>query len=234
VNAQTHEDDAPLTSLRRPSLRVIAFVVGYVAVVLCVDTLAALRVRVPIDWTFFVWRAGPWRSFDVFKFVFWFLIPSCIALRRIDWGAFGIARWKRWDYGLLAGMVLVGAASFIVIPLIPDLNQYYQSASGMDTGRRVQGIARYLIWTLSWLTGWEFMHRYWLPRYLVPKWPRFGWLLIPIFETIYHLQKPWSEAILVAVFSFVATPLAIHRKNVLLPFLAHFIIEFAVALYMAG
>ncbi len=167
---------------------------------------------------------GPLRSFDLFKFFFWFVIPFVWSLRRMDWAWFSFRRWKRIDVALLAVLTLLGCCAVLVVPLVPQLRAIYPSMRGMGWGI----VVLQLVWTCSWLPGWEFIHRYFLLRPVSARWPRWGWLLVPVSETAYHLLKPWPEMLGMAALSVALTWWALRRRNVLLPFLVHLAIELAL------
>lgn len=202
---------------------ILAAALVYVAVVLIVDTLATRGVDVPFDWGIFRWRAGG--GFDAFKFVAWFLIPLALALPTMDWGYFGVTRWRRMDWGILGACVAVGAIAVLSITLFPSLRSVYGSHAGASPEAKWFFLSYSLLWTLSWVVGWEFMHRYVLLRPLSELWPKYGWLIIPVYEGAYHLQKPLIEAVGMFAASAVLTYWALKRRNALLPFVAHLIIE---------
>jgi hypothetical protein len=229
------------------------FAVAYVAVVLGVDLLASAGVRWPIDWSMFVWHGGrvrsffdgiglpqflygwtAWKvlqSFDYFKFVFWFLVPFCICLWHMDWGAFGWKRWKPMDKWFLLGAFVVLAAAVLVMPLFPELRKEFPSLRHLSGNERWMRFGIAIFWNLSWVVGWEFMHRYFLLRRLDAQWPKYGWVLVPIFEVAYHYRN-YAMAAGMGVFSIVLTIYARERKNVLLPFLAHLFIELFLVAFM--
>jgi len=195
----------------------------YAAAVLAADTLAVQHVRTPVNWGALRWR-GPWGA-DFFKFFAWFVVPFVLSLPWLDAGWFGVRRWKRADWFLLGGLAVAGAAAVALIPLVPSLRATYGSASFLPAGQKWAVLRHDVVWTLSWLLGWEFMHRYFMLRPVSRAWPRYGWLIIPLYEGAYHLQKPLIEAGGMVLFSLVLTYWALKRRNVLLPFLAHFIVE---------
>ena len=229
------------------------WVVVYVVSVLAVDTLAVWGIRWPFDWTFFLWgshriqdwalrwgapkgladlvTSWPFGQVDYFKLVFWFVVPFVMCLRGMDWGALGVKRWRRIDLYLLGGLALLGLAAVLVIPYIPSLRAYYPGQRGMHAVPWAQ-FPVHLCWVLSWLLGWEFMHRYFLLRRVSARWPHWGWCLVPIFETAYHLQKAGLEAAAMLVFSIILTRWTLRRNNVLLPFLAHLIVEIELILFL--
>lgn len=228
-------------------------VLAYVALVLLVDTLTAKGVGTPFNFTIFHWRMGAlydlarhvglpvglvgWlqsgllQHFDLFKFTFWLLIPFFFALWRMDWGVFGYKRWSQIDLLLLSILAVLGMAAVLLVPHIRALGTTYHGLSHLP-GKKVTFFLVQFFWIVSWLPGWEFMHRYVLLRRAAISWPRFGWLLVPISEGLYHLQKPALEALGMVALSVVLTQWALRRKNILLPFLVHFIIEIELAAFL--
>jgi len=239
-----------VTAPSQPSRRGILLVILYVTVVLGVDSLAALHYYWPWEWAVFRWSfqdlfalmgllelgqsiaQTPLGDFDVFKFLFWFLLPMAFCLRSMDWGWVGFQRWKRLDLFLLAGFLVLAMAAILVIPLFPSLRNTYPSLRELSASQKLTIFYGKTLWTLSWFVGWEFLHRYFLLRQVHARWPRFGWLLVPLSETIYHLQKPLPETVGMALFSVVATRWTLWRRNMLLPFLVHLGVELALWLFI--
>ena len=101
-----------------------------------------------------------------------------------------------------------------------------------------------MVWNLSWLPGWEFLHRYFLlkavqrealdrGRFLPGwRWAQWAWLLVPVSETLYHLQKPGLEAVGMFAFSVVLTFWCLKRRNWLFGFLLHLTIEVELLVFM--
>ena len=240
--------------IRLPLLVVLV----YVFLALGVDTLAMQGVTEPFDWSLLRWRLADvyrwispavaaiglpdglfawlhWRlpqKFDVYSFLFWLVLPFLLCLRGMDWGAFGWRRFRRSDWLVLAVLAAAGAAAMFLIPHIPELRRTYPNLSGLDPAVKLDYFNGQLIWIFSWLLGWEFLHRYFLLRAADAQLPRFGWVLVPLSEGIYHLQKPLLEAGGMVLLSIALTRWALARNNVLLPFLAHLIIEIEVVLFM--
>lgn len=125
-----------------------------------------------------------------------------------------------------------GVAAISLIGFVPTLRETYPSLGAAPLSLKLTEGLRLLIWTCSWLPGWEFLHRYVLVTSVQAKWPRFGWLLVPLIEGAYHVQKPWPETLGMVLFSVVATRWTMTRRNVLLPFLAHLIIELELILFL--
>lgn len=183
-----------------------------------------------VDFRYLHWqnRSG----FDWFKFIFWFLVPLVWSLRTFDVGYFGLRRWRWVDWYLFPSLAALGVLSLALIPFIPSLHATY-SGLGRAPWAYKWYFARYdVVWTLSWITGWEFMHRYFLLGRVAARWPRLGWILVPVMEGLYHLQKPPLEACGMVVFSIVACRWTLSRKNILLPFGAHLAIELGLLAYL--
>ena len=229
-----------------PSTRLVVAVALYVFIVLSVDVLAVYGVGGIINWRMFQWspaslwtgfRAAPphwaysvpYSNIDLFKFTFWFVIPVLICLRRMEWHWFSLRTWKRNDWLLLCVMLVLGGIAVGIIPFIPSLQSTYPGLSGTNASRNHVYFITYLLWTASWLPGWEFMHRYFLLRPVMLRFPRFVWLIVPLSETIYHLQKSWLEALGMMVFSLLLTWWTMKRRNMLLPFVVHLYIEILLA-----
>jgi len=91
--------------------------------------------------------------------------------------------------------------------------------------RRIEFFFIQLFWVASWLPGWEFMHRYFLLQRIRVPFPKYGWVLVPLAEGAYHLTKEWPEMLGMVVFSIILTRYTLLRKNLVIPFLAHFAVE---------
>lgn len=246
-------DKTTITNNSRLKSRVAVGTVLYVAVVLLVDTLAAQDVMWPFAWDRFDWdlraltpryQHSPWGGFDLFKFVFWLIIPLAVCLPGLDWKYLYGGRWKRADVALVGGLAVFGMAAMFLIPLIPALRAIYPSMGSLPAEQKWLFVQYTMIWNLSWLPGWEFVHRYFLltaiqrepldggrflPGTRLSQW---GWLLVPLSETIYHLQKPGLEALGMGAFSLVVTFWCLKRRNWLLGFLVHLIIEIELLIFM--
>jgi membrane protease YdiL (CAAX protease family) len=219
--------------------RSVYLIVAYVAVVLLIDALAANRVRWDLDlgaiqwsieWRNFMWRHDD--QFDSFKFVLWLVVPLAFSLGAgLDWGYFGFGRWKKNDLVLLAGLIVLGGLAVGAIAFIPALREYYPSQRGLSWHSKNELLYMQLMWNLSWLPGWEFMHRYFLLSAVQSRWPRFGWLLVPLSEGLYHLQKHWTEMLAMVAASVCFTQWTMRRKNLMLPFIVHAAVELGLAAF---
>jgi membrane protease YdiL (CAAX protease family) len=211
------------------------FVLIYVISVLLIDSLA-LRRGGAIDWSVFRWQLD--NGFDLFKFIAWFAIPVAVSLPFLDLHYFTFRRWKRLDWYLLGIVVLGGAIVMLLLPVLPGVGEYYRGWGGLPVSKRLDYVQYNLLWTLSWLLGWEFMHRYWLLRHIPLAWPRWGvpmaLVIVPLLEAVYHLiqTKPPLEALAMGGLSVVLCAWTLRRKNTLLPFLAHFAIELELIVFL--
>ncbi len=207
--------DAMTTHTRLINKFLTYLCVCYVAMVLLVDHLGKFSLPA-----------------NQYRFIFWFSVPVVLYLLTVysaknpneilHWLDIRDLSRKEWygAFALMAGMVLVIG----VIPLVPSLADYYRP-------RRIN-IGRRLIWLSAWLPGWELMHRcllaYHIPRSLPPN----AWLLIPLFEGVYHFNKPWPEMLGMFVWSGVLTFWTIKRKNACLAILAHLVLECLLIAYL--
>jgi hypothetical protein len=231
----------------------VAIVVVYILLVLGVDMLAAMRVQWPFPWVRLEWhlsttfpslRGTACAAFDVYKFLFWLVIPFVACLWRMDWRYLLFSRWKKWDLILVGGLAVLGMAVMFIIPHVPALKAIYPSMGALSIEQKMAYVQRAMLWNVSWIFGWEFLHRYCLLRVVqvapltgrwgLPAWKpsQWYWLAVPISETLYHLQKPGLEAVGMFAFSVVLTLWCLKRKNWLLACLVHLIIEVELLLFM--
>jgi membrane protease YdiL (CAAX protease family) len=152
----------------------------------------------------------------------------------MDWGYFTFRRWKRADLILFFLLTGAGFVALLLVPRVPQLAAMYPNQSHLSPDKKQALIHYYLLWDLSWLPGWEFLHRYFLLRAVAARWPRFGWLLVPLSEGVYHISKSPIEAIGMTAFSLVATQWSLRRRNILLPLLAHAAIELGLLVVLYG
>ncbi len=165
-------------------------------------------------------------SFDLFKFFFWLVLPFCILIRRMEWSWFSVRAYGRREWLLLLLlMFLAGGAVIVGVYWAPSLQKTYPLMRHLSLQERLTHMGAALVWTASWLFGWEFLHRYVLLRAAVLRFPRFGWLLVPLSEFLYHLQKPGLEALGMIVFSLIVTWWTIKYRNILFSVIAHLYIE---------
>ena len=205
---------------------------AYVAAVHAIDTLAVHNVRWLTDWS--VFRIQSPGGFDAFKFVAWLVVPLVLFLPSLDRRYFTLHRWKRADYWLLLGAAGVAMAAIAAIPLFPSLRETYAPVETASGEERLHFLRYQLLWTFSWLVGWEFLHRYVLVTRLRAWWGPWAWVLVPLIEGLYHVvqQKPLIESAGVVAFGAVLCLWTIRRDNVLLPFLAHLMVELALIAFL--
>jgi hypothetical protein len=231
----------------------LVVVIIYIVLVLGIDTLAAQRAHWPFPWSRLQWhlsttfpslRGTAWAGFDVFKSVFWLIIPFCVSLWRMDWRYLLARRWDRWDVALVGGLTVFGMVAMYVIPHIPALQAIYPSLGHLSAEQKWGYVQRAMVWNASWLIGWEFLHRYVLLRAvqreeLTGRWglpdgklSQWYWLAVPLSETLYHLQKPGLEALGMGIFSVILTLWCLSRKKWLVACLVHLIIEVELVAFM--
>jgi len=221
--------------------------IGYAAAVLFVDAMASMGDDSVIYWSRFHWTLGdlarrfalgpPWNwrvlsMFDLYKVLFWLLIPLAWSLPRLEGSWFSWRRMEKKDALLLAGFCALGLVGVMATRFIPSLEAIYPRGQFGGLSDRMLWLGMMGCWWLSWLPGWEFLHRYVLVRAATRLFPKWGWILVPVSETAYHLVKPWQETLGMAVFSVLATRYVMTRRSLVAPFLAHFAIEAALVLLM--
>jgi hypothetical protein len=214
---------------------IAAAAVAYVIAALLLDTLVSQRAELVIEWGRFAWPHSS--GADLSKFTLWFAIPFIFALRGMDFQYFTFARWKKADWCLLAAVAGFGAAVMLILPYFPSLTEYYRGWGGQPIDSRVSHAFRTLMWTASWFIGWEFLHRYLLPHAFA-RLERYGvglaLSIIPALEGLYHViqQKPLLECLGMVGLSIILTAWTMCRRNSLLPFLGHLLIEIELILYL--
>jgi membrane protease YdiL (CAAX protease family) len=211
--------------------------VAYVVATYAADTLALHGVDFGIDWTALRWRTAG--AFDVFKFLVWFVCPFLLCLPWMDWSWWSPASWRRADVAILVALAVLGMAAVAVTRLVPALHALYPSLAEAPADIKWAVAQQRLLWTASWLVGWEFLHRYVLLRALAPgeagdHVPWGAVASVAALEAAYHVvQKPaaWLEAVGMLVFGAVLTLWAARRRNFLLPLVAHAIVEVELLLF---
>lgn len=184
------------------------------------------------------WRWVTDGGFDLFKFFAWFVVPLALAVPTFERSWFTFARWRRIDWVLLWLVIGGGAVLMLLLPQLPGVGEYYRGWARYPANVRLDYLQTALLWTASWLIGWEFVHRYLLPRHLLAAWPRRGPLmcliLLPVIEGGYHLvqQKPLLECLGMAALSLAFTAWVVRKRNALLPALGHLAIEVELIFYL--
>lgn len=236
---------------------VAAAVMAYAAVVLLVDLLATYRVQFGLNWVYFDWKLfafGEWLTrflqthgipswpaqwmtwqgvgaFDLYKFVFWFVVPLLFSLPKLEPGWLLPKRLTRTERNFFALLVLMVSASVFIVLFVPGLRAYYPSVAYLPRSEKIVIFFSMLSWVLSWLPGWEFLHRYCVLRAATVIHPRL-WLLVPLYEVGYHLSKHPLEAAGMGILSLVLTYWTYQRATMFYPALVHFSIEMSLALFL--
>ncbi|MFA6245079.1 MAG: CPBP family glutamic-type intramembrane protease [Candidatus Hydrogenedentales bacterium] len=203
------------------------FAAIYVALALITCVLIDQSVRWPFRWNSLIWQPfpSPFNGFEMNKALPWLLIPFVLCLPTMDWGYLGFRRWKRADLCLLLALAGVCLLAVLLVPFIPSLKAWYPGIAEQPFDLRWRVVIFQLAWIASWLPGWEFLHRYFLLRPFQERFKRFGWLVVPLSEGLFHLQKHPLEMVGMVAISLVLTFWAARRRNMMLPFLAHLIVE---------
>ncbi len=203
--------------------------VAYAIAALTVDSLSTMHSRWMVDWSRLYWsfRSG----FEASTFILWLVIPCLLMGRDLDFRYFTFSRWKRSDYRLLVIFMALGALGICLIRFIPELNAYYPSDRFSSGRARWDYALHQTTWILSWLIGWEFLHRVFLLRYVQVLAGIAGLAAIPAIEFLFHLQKTLPEAFGALLLSVALTWWSYKRKNVLLPLITHFSIEISLIIY---
>jgi hypothetical protein len=206
------------------------FALIYTAIVLFIAAIAATERVEPAYW--FQFRSQLPNGFHVFRFAAWLIVPVLLCLGNYDAHWFGFKRWRRGDWRILLAAAILAIAALAVIPVFPELREFYPSLKKAPARIRLEYALYFLIWLISWLPALEFLHRYYLLRAVRFRWPRYGWLLVPLAEFLMHLEKFILEAFGMALLSLLITSWAVRRQNMLLPFLIHLIIELELLAFM--
>jgi hypothetical protein len=167
-----------------------------------------------------------------YRFIFWFSVPMVFFLLTVysAESRSEILHWldvrtlNRKEWHVASAMTLCMVLVIAVIPLVPSLADYYKPGR-ISVGRR-------LIWLAAWFPGWELMHRCLLAYHIPRSLPRHAWLLIPLFEGVYHFNKPWPEMLGMFAWSGALTFWTIKRENACLAILAHLVLECLLIAYL--
>ncbi len=196
--------------------KLLAYIcVCYVAMVLFVDHLGKFSMPA-----------------NQYRFIFWFAVPFVFFLLTVysAESRSEILHWldvralSRKEWHVASALTLCMVLAIAVIPLVPSLADYYKPGR-INVGRR-------LIWLAAWFPGWELMHRCLLAYHIPRSLPRHAWLLIPLFEGVYHFNKPWPEMLGMFAWSGALTYWTIKRKNACLAILAHLVLECLLIAYL--
>lgn len=195
------------------------FALIYTLTVHVLDLLASTHPQ----FHFFQWQSSS--GFDYYKFIFWFIVPFLLSLKNIRKNYFSFTSLKKIDVYLLLGLFILGGLAVSLVPFIEELKSYYLVETPLSTKEKFELLSYQSFWIISWLVGWEFLHRYYLVTRLHPKQ---ALIIIPIIESLYHITKPTLEMMAMFFFSWLLTYWTTKRQNWLLPFIAHLFVEIAL------
>ncbi len=170
-------------------------------------------------------------GFDWYKFVTWLVVPVLVTWLRAERVTYSFTATRcEW---LLLGAVTVGScAAMSVVASTSELSSVYLSPAPGDWNQRWSHASRQLLWTLSWLPGYEFMLR----RVLLQRASMLGLgsvVLVAVLEFVYHLQKPLLEAYAALLFSVGLSVWTRRRPTSALPLLAHLSVELVLIGFVA-
>ncbi len=163
--------------------------------------------------------------FDLYKFLFWLIIPFILFNKFIDFKWWSIKRWQKRDYILFSFFFLICFSSLIFVILSPTLQKYYPGMSTLPPKQKILISFQQIFWIISWLPGWEFLNRHLLLRACGQFSKRYGWFLVTVVETLYHISKALLEILGMFIFSFIACIWSQRKEDNLMAFLCHLIIE---------
>lgn len=164
-------------------------------------------------------------NFDLYKFIFWLILPFILFNKFIDFKWFSIKNWQKHDYIVFLSFCLLCLFSLIFVILSPTLRMFYPGTGDIPTSQKIQFFLQQFFWIISWLPGWEFLNRHLLLRACRQLSRGSGWFFVPIVETLYHIFKPMLEIFGMFIFSIVACIWSQKRENNLMAFFCHSIIE---------
>lgn len=165
------------------------------------------------------------------------LIGIWVLGRRIldlTWGEMGLTwpRCSKKEWALFLG-VLVGvclAAAFIM-----GLGTYRVDVEALNRPY-FEKLGPFTLFVVSTTVPWELLHRGLLLSGMRRGLAANGWSLrmsnsvavmaTMLFEVVFHLHKPWLEVTAIAVGSPALSCLALRTRSVLLPMIAHVVLEF--------
>lgn len=111
-----------------------------------------------IDWGIFYWQLK--NGFEVSTFILWFAIPFVFTYKSIDWKYFGVSRLKKNDIYVVILLSILAMIAVLSIKFFPSLRSFYPSIAFQNASAKLNWALYKMIWNMSWLTGWEFLHRY--------------------------------------------------------------------------
>jgi len=234
--SQAIEDNKDTTSTILPFLVII-----YSICVLSIDLLITFNVNFLLSWGMFnislsdlllkfsILRSSPiislFENFDLYKFLFWFILPFIFFNKFIDFKWLSFKYWQKHDYIIFFLFCILCLSSLIFVILSPTLRMFYPGIGMMPYKQKILFFFQQFFWVISWLPGWEFLNRHLLLRACKQLLNGYGWFLVTIVETLYHIYKAMLEILGMFIFSIVACIWSLKRENNLMAFMCHFIIE---------
>lgn len=235
-SSQEIEDnkDTPFTIL--PFLIVI-----YSICVLSIDLLITFNANLLFSWGILnfslsdvllkipIFRNYPiiniFENFDLYKFIFWLVLPFFLFNKFIDFKWLSFKYWQKHDYIVFFLFCILCLSSLIFVILSPTLRMYYPSIGMIPYKQKVFFFFQQFFWIISWLPGWEFLNRHLLLRACRQISNEYGWFFVPIVETLYHIYKAMLEILGMFIFSLIACMWSLKKENNLMALMCHFIIE---------
>ena len=212
----------PKLKLNNNKIKAI-YALCYAIFALTIDSISTIRLKWGIDWGIFHWQLK--NGFEVSTFILWFAIPFVFTYKSIDWQYFGVSRLKKNDIYVVILLSVLGMIGVLSIKFFPGLRSFYPSIAFQNASAKLNWALYKMTWNMSWLTGWEFLHRYVLLTCFESAFPKKGWFGVCLIEFVFHFQKAFLEAIGMLIFSVIVTYWAYKRKNIILPFFSHLLIE---------
>lgn len=223
-------NDAPanIVNHKQPSIPLapLAWTLGYVGFVLGLD-VAMAQGRLPVAARSLL-RAlhlvHESNGFDWYKFVVWLVVPLAWTWRHPGYRTLSL-RATRGEWWLQVTVVAASCLAMFVVAATSELSAHYLGGLTNNSAQRWLTARWQLIWTASWLPGYEFMLRRVLLQRASVLGPWWSVALVAAVEFVYHLQKPMLEAYAVLLFSAVLSTWATRRPESLHPILAHLWVE---------
>lgn len=182
------------------------------------------------SFSFLDWKLDS--GFDGFKFIFWFVIPSLFVFKANKFKINFPKKINRIDLSVFVAVIVIGLIAILTIPSIEVLKDYYVVKVKLSDSQRLEFLKRNTMWIISWALGWEVLFRSFLFNSFDQSNQKMALWLFPLFEGLYHFQKPFPEIIGMVLFSFFLTYWTIKRKHVLYAIVFHLIIEFELIFFL--
>jgi membrane protease YdiL (CAAX protease family) len=184
------------------------------------------------------WPA-PNSPFYVFTFLSRIGVPLIINLVYLKFSAqnlgLGFPRFSGIPKKTLAGIGLLAALLPGIIFLIRLDSSYVQYYSNLNP-------YHFLVFTMSTLPAWEFLHRGFLlfglaavfKKLKTPSGETIAIVIVCIFEVMFHFSKPPLEAFGMMLGSPILSLIALRTQSIWLPLLIHLYIEALFVFFVSG